>query len=58
MVKAVHIKKLTDNNYQEDRLYWLNKKAQERFDAVELLRRQNHEHPGRLQRVFTITKLQ
>jgi hypothetical protein len=58
MDKVVARKKLGENSYREDREYWLSKTPEERFSAIEMLRRQMNGNPGRLQRVVRITKLE
>ena len=58
MEKVVTRKKLNESSYREDREYWLSKTPEERFSALEMLRRQMNGDPGRLQRVVEITKLE
>jgi hypothetical protein len=58
MDKGVARKKLGENSYREDREYWLSKNPEERFSAIEMLRRQMNGNTGRLQRVVRITKLE
>ena len=56
--KVVKIMKLADrDNTSGDLEYWLSRTPQERFSAVEILRRQVYGDSERLQRVVTVTKL-
>ena len=58
MEKVVTRKKLEDSSYKDDREYWLSRTPEERFAAIEMLRRQMDGNPGRLQRAVEITKLE
>ena len=58
MEKVVTRRKLSDSSYKEDREYWLSRTSEERFAAIEMLRRQLHGDPGRFQRVVEIAKLE
>jgi hypothetical protein len=57
MEKVIFRKKLNESSYRDDLDYWLSKTPEERFSAIEMLRRQTNGDPGRLQRVVEITKL-
>jgi len=59
MIKKV-VKKtnLADsNNVSSDLEYWLSRTVEERFSAVEILRRQVYGDSERLQRVVRVAKL-
>lgn len=62
--KPVMIKKVV-NKYKLDQIddrrdieYWLSRPSSERFEAVDLLRKQMYGNSKRLQRVLRVTKLQ
>lgn len=56
MVKVVTKKNLHSDD-KDDKTYWLSKSPDERWQAVEILRRQYYgEYPQRLQRVYRIIK--
>lgn len=57
MEKVITRRKLHENSYRDDREYWLSKTPEERFSAIEMLRRQRHGTPGRIERVVKITQL-
>lgn len=53
--KVVEIHDLNDSQQQKrDLSFWLNKSHQERINAVEYLRRQNHGSSARLQRIAKV----
>ena len=53
--KVIKIRNLNDKSLiKEDLQYWLSKSPQERIEAVEILRRQFHGNPTRLQRIVRI----
>jgi len=58
MIKKVVIKGALDDPKTEnaDLKYWLSKTANERIEAVELLRRQYHGNTKRLQRTVRVTE--
>jgi hypothetical protein len=54
--RVIQIKRVSQNSPSEDVAYWMSKSPEERFSAVEFLRRQWYETPPRLQRVFKIVQ--
>ncbi|MHC9538177.1 MAG: hypothetical protein AB9903_01515 [Vulcanimicrobiota bacterium] len=54
--KTVAKKKLLEISVQQDTEYWLSRSAEERLEAVELLRRQYHGNSARLQRIARVIK--
>jgi hypothetical protein len=56
MNRSVHITEMHDTTKEtNERLYWLSRTPEERFAAVEFLRRQMYDpYPERLQRVLTV----
>jgi hypothetical protein len=49
-------KRMNESSSSDDLNYWLNRSAEERLSAVEILRRQHHGSSERLQRVSRIVK--
>lgn len=54
MERIVRKTHLGDDEPSRDVAYWMSRPPQERFEAVEELRRQMHGAPSRLQRVVRI----
>ena len=56
MKKVVTKRDLKDSSHLDDLAYWLNRPAEERVSAVEILRRQYYGSSERLQRVSRIVE--
>ncbi len=54
MEKVIHKKEMRDATPSDDLAWWLSRPAEERIEAVELLRRQLHGNTERLRRVARI----
>lgn len=54
--KVVNRRRLQDSSVRQDLAYWLSKTIEERYAAVDFLRRQYHGDSVRLQRVVRVVK--
>jgi hypothetical protein len=54
MEKVINKRSLEDTSPSDDLAWWLGRTPEERIEAVEILRRQNHGNTERLQRVARI----
>lgn len=56
VVKKYDLKDYNEKSRKDDLKYWLSRPCEERFAAVDFLRRQMHGNLPRLQRVVTVVK--